>query len=141
MAKNAHYPNHDHNHNHHMHATYKNKPKNALISKHALKARSVMATMLLILVLVLKLTSRKRSHHSPNNSMSTHLIPAKISCSATSQRTHQSSIALLLHIRICRAVSWCAGLASVWLLALGILLLRVCALLGELVRRGLARVL
>ena len=73
--------------------------------------------------------------------MAAHLVAAKVTCSAAAKRTHQTAVTLGLRIGVSRSVAWLAWCLSAVVLALGILLLRIGALLGELLGGGLARVL
>ena len=96
--------------------------------------------MLGLLVLVLELAAEDRACYGSNNAVAAHLVTAEVaSCTAT-QSTHKASVAFSLHVGVCGAVLSLLRLA-VSILALRVLVLSVCALLRELLRWGLARVL
>jgi peptidoglycan/LPS O-acetylase OafA/YrhL len=101
--------------------------------------------VLLFLMLVLQFASQHSSRKGTHDAMSTHLIAAKVSRGASTERTHQTAIALLLGIRICGAIVLLLAGLPVWVLGLvlvgGILVLRVGTLLGELLGWWLAGVL
>lgn len=74
--------------------------------------------------------------------MTAHLIATKVARSATAKGAHQATIAFLLVVRICWSISLGAGgTSAIRLLTVRVLLRGVGALLGELVRWCLARVL
>jgi hypothetical protein len=62
-----------------------------------------------------------------------HLVAAKVSCSTSAERAHQSSISLGLCVGVGGAVILLSGLATVGILAVRVLVRLVCTLLGELV--------
>lgn len=97
--------------------------------------------MLFILERILCLVAHESSRDSAEQAMATHLVAAKVSCSAAAKCTHQTTVTLRLRIGVCGSVALLALCVSAILLSLGILLLRVCALLRKLLRGGLARVL
>jgi hypothetical protein len=97
--------------------------------------------LVLVLELILELVARECSCERTENSMTAGLVAAKVSCGSTSQSTHQTAITLGLGVRVSGTVALLAGLAICALLTLRILAMRVGALLRELVRGLLARVL
>lgn len=97
--------------------------------------------MLLLLMLVLQLAPQHRSRERTHDAMPTHLIATKVSCSTTTKRTHHTTIALLLGIRVCGTVASLLARLPICLLVRRILVLRVGTLLGELLGWWLAGVL
>ena len=103
----------------------------------------VVATLLVILfilVLILKLAAKHCTCDGADDTVTTHLVTAKVSRCTTAKRTHQTTVALSLRARVGRAVLLLAGLA-VGVVALGILILLIGALLRKLVVWCLAGVL
>ena len=97
--------------------------------------------LVLFLVFVFQLAPKHRSRESTHDPVSAHLIATKVSRCTSAQRTHQTTIALLLGIRVCGPIVLLTRL-SVWVLLSGrVLVLRVGALLRKLLGRWLAGVL
>lgn len=85
-----------------------------------------------VFVFVFQLRAQECSSHGTEDTMTSHLVAAKVSCCSSAQSTHQAAIALLLDGRIGGAV--CTGLVlrGVRVRVGAIRCLIVCALLGEL---------
>lgn len=94
---------------------------------------SAAIIIVLVLRLVFELGTQERSGNSSQHAMSAHLIPAKVSCGASAKCTHQTTVTLL--------VVGVRGAIILLMLTERILVLRIGALLRELLRRGLAGIL
>jgi hypothetical protein len=107
------------------------------------RAGSTLVTavaVLRLLEMVLELVAHEGTGESAHDAVAASLVSAKIAGGASTESAHESTVALTLHGGISRAVLLLARLA-VCVLALGVLVLAVRALLGELVLRLRAWVL
>jgi hypothetical protein len=93
-----------------------------------------------LLEMVLELVAHEGTGESAHDAVAASLVSTKIAGGASTESAHESTVALTLHGGISRAVLLLARLA-VCVLALGVLVLAVRALLGELVLRLRAWVL
>lgn len=101
----------------------------------------VVLLMLLVLECILGFVAHEGTRESAEHTVAAHLVAAKVSRSAAAECAHQTTITLCLRVGVSGSVAGLALCVAAILLALGILLLGVCALLRELLRGGLARVL
>lgn len=99
---------------------------------------AAVLVVLLVLVLVLELGTEHGARERADDAVAAHLVATEVARGAASQRTHESAVALGLGIGVGSTVL--ALLHVLGVLALGILILRVGALLGELMCGCLARV-
>jgi hypothetical protein len=95
-----------------------------------------------LLVLVLELGAYKRACQGSDNAVTAQLVATKVSGCTAAQSTHQATVALALSTGISGTIAWGTSWLAVciWVLALGILVCRVCALLRKLILRLGARV-
>lgn len=105
---------------------------------------SVVAAVLVLLVLerVLGLVSQEGAGYRAEQPVAARLVAAKVARSAAAERAHESTIAFGLRVGVGGPVALllARSAAVLVLLALGILLVWVRALLRELLGWGLARV-
>jgi hypothetical protein len=97
---------------------------------------AVVATVLVVLgllVLVFKLAAEHCAGESTEDAVAAHLVAAKVSGCTATESTHHTAVTFLLHGWIAAAILL-TGL-SVSVLALGVLILTIGTLLGELVLR------
>jgi hypothetical protein len=117
--------------------------QNAMYFQFSLPCKEIQETQKLpatvaglrLLVLVLKLRSEDCACYGAHDAMTAHLVAAEVASCTTTESTHQASVALSLGVWVAWSVTWRTWLAilRVMLLALGILVGWVCALLRELV--------
>lgn len=99
--------------------------------------------VLLVFELIFELVAHEGAGEGSHYAMATHLVSAEVARGSSAERAHQASIALGLVVWICGTIALLAGLAglTIWILALGILILWISALLRELLCWRRARVL
>lgn len=90
--------------------------------------------MLGLLGLILELGTEDSTCYGAHDTVAAHLVASKVSSGTSTKRAHQASVALSLCVGIGRAVGLLARLA-VGVVALRVLVLRIGALLRELVGR------
>ena len=100
---------------------------------------AALLVVLLVLVLVLELGAQDSSGNGADDAVAAHLVSAEVSRSTASEGAHQASVALGLCIGVGGAVVL-AWLTILVLLPLRVLVMRVSALLRELLCGCLARV-
>lgn len=94
---------------------------------------ATLVAVLWLLVLVFKLASHDGAGNGSDDAMATQLVSAKVTSSTATKSTHQPSVALSLCVGVCGSVLLLLSRLTVGVLALRILVLRIGALLWELV--------
>jgi len=95
---------------------------------------AILVVVLGLLQMVLGFATKHGTCYGTKNAVAAHLVAAEVSGSTATKSAHQTSVTLLLHCRIIGAVLLLSRL-TVRVLALGVLILTVGTLLGELTLR------
>lgn len=95
---------------------------------------TVLVVVLRLLEVVLGLTTKHGTCYGTDDAVTAHLVAPEVPSSTATKSAHQTSVTLLLHSWITGAVLLLSRL-TVRVLALGVLILAVGTLLGELVLR------